>query len=73
VLDPSGYLPFGGWARVVESVVFRNALTDASDNAVFTTPYATVNYGAGSDQILLSFEEAVKGTVNLVTRMDRPI
>ncbi|PZX06106.1 glycosyl hydrolase family 28-related protein [Celeribacter halophilus] len=73
VLDPSGYLPFGGWARVVESVVFRNALTDASDNAVFTTPYATVNYGAGSNQILLSFEEAVKGTVNLVTRMDRPI
>ncbi|WP_460274244.1 glycosyl hydrolase family 28-related protein [Celeribacter sp. ULVN23_4] len=73
VLDPSGYLPFGGWARVVESLVFRNELTDGSGNTVFATPYVTVNYGSNSDQIRLSFPQAVKGTVNMIARMDRPI
>lgn len=73
VLDPSGYLPFGGWARVVESLVFRNELTDGSGNTVFATPYVTVNYGSNSNQIRLSFPQAVKGTVNMIARMDRPI
>ncbi|WP_434290776.1 glycosyl hydrolase family 28-related protein [Celeribacter sp. SCSIO 80788] len=73
VLDPSGYLPFGGWARVVESLVFRNALTDASGNAVAVTPYVTVNYGSSNNQIRLTFPQAVKGTVNMIARMDRPI
>ncbi|NIY79972.1 right-handed parallel beta-helix repeat-containing protein [Celeribacter sp. HF31] len=73
VLDPSGYLPFGGWARVVESIVFRNEMTNASGSTVFETPYVTVNYGSNKDQVLLTFEQAVKGTVNLIARMDRPI
>ncbi|MBW6418668.1 glycoside hydrolase family 55 protein [Celeribacter sp. PS-C1] len=73
VLAPSGYLPFGGWARVVESIVFRNALTNAGGGTVFATPYVTVNYGSNKDQVLLTFGEAVKGTVNLIARMDRPI
>lgn len=73
VLDPSTYLPFGGWARVVESLVFRNALTDASGNAVSATPYVTVNYGSSNNQIRLTFPQAVKGTVNMIARMDRPI
>ncbi len=73
VLDPSGYLPFGGWARVVEGIVFRNEITNSAGSRVFPTPYVTVNYGSNKNQIRLNFEEAVKGTVNLMARMDRPI
>jgi Endopolygalacturonase len=73
VLDPSGYLPFGGWARVVEGLVFRNVLTDASGNAVSAMPYVTVNHGSSNNQIRLTFPQAVKGTVNMIARMDRPI
>lgn len=73
VLDPSGYLPFGGWARVVESLVFRNEITNSAGNAVFATPYVTVNYGSNSNQIRLTFPEPVKGKVNMIARMDRPI
>ncbi|SFJ92846.1 glycosyl hydrolase family 28-related protein [Celeribacter neptunius] len=73
VLDPSGYLPFGGQARVVESLVFRNAMTNGSGSTVYHRPYVTVNYGASANQLRLTFPEAVKGTVNVVTRMDKPI
>ncbi|AJE48288.1 glycosyl hydrolase family 28-related protein [Celeribacter indicus] len=73
VLDPSGYLPFGGWARVVESVVFRTPLTDAAGAALQETPWVTANYGPGSNQVRLNFRTACKGTVNVVVRMDRPI
>ena len=73
VLDPSEYLPFGGWARVVESLVFKNAVTNSSGSTVYDTPYVTVNYGTNSDTIRLTFPQSCKGTVNMVCRMDRPI
>lgn len=73
VLDPSGYLPFGGWARVVESLAFVDAVTNSTGAATYHMPHVTANYGSSSNQLRLTFPEAVKGTVNVVTRMDRPI
>lgn len=73
VLDPSTYLPFGGWARTVEALVFEGPLADASDQPVGTIPYVTTNYGANSNQISLTFPQATKGTVQAVVRTDRPI
>lgn len=72
-LDPSSYLPFGGWARTVESMVFVGPLTDSSDDAVGTIPYATPNSGSNSDQVGLTFPQATKGKVRLNVRMDNPI
>ncbi|RPE67423.1 pectate lyase-like protein [Pacificibacter maritimus] len=72
-LDPSAYLPFGGWARTVESLVFEGPLRDGSNAAVGTIPYVTHNYGTGSNKILLTFPQATKGTVNMSVRMDKPI
>ncbi|MFT6426124.1 MAG: hypothetical protein ACJAX9_002499 [Celeribacter sp.] len=72
-LDPSAYLPFGGWARTVESVVFSGQLTNSSGGNVSTMPYTTVNYGTNSDQVRLSFPQATKGTVQVSVRMDRPV
>ncbi|SEK52849.1 hypothetical protein [Pacificibacter marinus] len=72
-LDPSNYLPFGGWARTVESMVFVDALTNSSGSQVGTIPYATVNYGSNSDQVRLTFPQATKGKVRLSVRMDNPV
>jgi hypothetical protein len=72
-LDPSAYLPFDGWARTVESVVFTEQLTDNSNNNVSTMPYVTNNYGTNANQVRLSFPQATKGSVQISVRMDRPI
>lgn len=72
-LDPSAYLPFDGWARTVESVVFTEQLTDSSGNNVSTMPYVTNNYGTDSNQVRLSFPEATEGSVQISVRMDKPI
>ncbi len=73
VLDPSEYLPFGGWARTVESIVFNGELTDSSGQTASAMPYVTPNYGANSNQIRLTFPQATRGTVQMSVRMDRPI
>ena len=73
LLDPSGYLPFGGWSRTVESVVYEGAITTSSDEAIYTMPYITNNYSTDLNQILVTFSEAVKGTVVLTVRMDNPV
>jgi hypothetical protein len=72
-LDPSAYLPFGGWSRTVESLVFEGPLRDGSNDPVGTVPYVTNNYGSGSNNILLTFPQATKGTVNMCVRMDKPV
>lgn len=73
VLDPSEYLPFGGWARTVESIVFNGEMTDSSGQTASAMPYVTSNYGTSSNQIRLTFPQATRGTVQMSVRMDRPI
>ena len=71
-LDSSGYLPFGGWSRMVPSVVTENAITNSSGSPVFGMPYVTTNYGAQSNLVRLTWPEACKGRITLTTRMDNP-
>jgi len=71
-LDSSGYLPFGGWSRVVQSVVTENAITNAGGASVTGMPYVTVNYGAQQNLIRLTWPEAAKGRVTVTSRMDNP-
>ncbi|SOB93907.1 glycosyl hydrolase family 28-related protein [Rhodobacter maris] len=71
-VDGAAFLPFGGWARNVESVVTVGAITNSGGGKVYTLPYATVEQGATKDQITLSWSEAVKGKVNVRLRMDTP-
>lgn len=72
-LDPSRYLPFGGWARTVESLVFVGPLQNSGNNAVGTIPYVTNNYGSSSNQIQLTFPQSTKGSVRAMIRIDNPI
>ncbi len=72
VLNSSGYLPFGGWARMVPSVQPEAAITNGAGGAVYALPHVTPNYGAESALVRLTWPEAVKGRVILTSRMDNP-
>lgn len=72
-VDFAGYLPFGGRAREVTSVVSEGAVTSAGGADVFAMPYATTEVGASRDQVSLTWPEAVKGRVHVTARVDKPV
>ncbi|WP_085837501.1 glycosyl hydrolase family 28-related protein [Aquimixticola soesokkakensis] len=72
-LDASAYLPFGGNARTVESVMPEGAIKNASNANVFSHPYVVNNYGTTAKLTQLNWSEPVKGTVNVIIRADKPI
>lgn len=63
-------LPFQGYARYVDSVMPQRALRSASNSIRYLAPYADVEQGAGRDQIVLRWPEAVRGEVQVTLRMD---
>lgn len=73
VLDVSAYLPFGGWAREVTSVVAENPITNAGGATVFAMPFVTTLDGADNDLVRVTWPEAVQGRVHVTARVDRPI
>ncbi len=72
-LDVSAYLPFGGNARTVTSVVAEGEITDSSGARVEGMPYVKVNEGPNNDYVQLVWDRACKGTVHVSTRVDRPL
>lgn len=73
VLDVSAYLPFGGWAREVTSLVAENPITNTSGSTVFAMPYVTTLDGPDRNLVRTSWPEAVQGRVHVTARVDRPI
>lgn len=71
-LDSSGYLPFGGWSRMVPSVVTEDPITNITGANVFAMPYVTTNYGGQNNLVRLTWPEACKGRVTMTSRMDNP-
>lgn len=72
VVQPGAYLPFGGWARVVESVVADGPLTGTSQTQ-FVTPYVLTERGVQKNQVELKWPVAVRGKVQVSVRMDNPL
>ncbi len=72
-VDVSGWLPFGGKAREVVSVVAEGAITNGSGTASFAFPYVTPETGAEQNEVTLSWPEAVKGRVHVTARVDKPV
>ena len=68
-----GWLPFGGKAREVISVVTEGAVTNGSGATVFALPFVTTETGAGQDEVTLSWPEPVKGRVHVTGRVDKPV
>jgi len=71
-LDSSDYLPFGGWSRMVPSVVTEDPITNGSGSTIYSMPYVTTNYGTSNNLIQLSWPEACSGRVTVTSRMDNP-
>ena len=71
-VDASRYLPFGGQARNVESLVFENMLTNASGGRVTEMPYIVPDQGASKDRVTINWSQAVKGRAQIKIRMDNP-
>lgn len=70
--DASAYLPFGGWARNVESLVAVGAITNAAGARVTAMPFITAEQGTSKKLVNVTWPEAAKGKINLVIRMDTP-
>lgn len=67
------YLPFGGQALTVSSVVSEGMITNGSGTPVYTVPYALPRQGVNFDEIKLNWSEAVKGKVIATVRSDLPV
>jgi hypothetical protein len=72
-LDPSAYLPFGGNARTVSAVVTEGEILNAANQRVTALPYVNVNAGAEYKFVQLVWPEPCRGTVQVTTRVDKPI
>ncbi|MCG6882745.1 MAG: right-handed parallel beta-helix repeat-containing protein [Silicimonas sp.] len=68
-----GWLPFGGKAREVTSIVTEGAITNGSAATVFALPFVTTEAGADQDEVTLTWPEAVKGRVHVTARVDKPV
>lgn len=71
--DAAPLLPFGGQARFVDSIVADGPLQNASNAAVFETPYVTDNLGSNKSETRFTFGTAVKGRIRYQVRMDNPL
>lgn len=72
ILDPDGWLPFQGRARVVESVTPEGRLLDADGDTVYEAPWTEAEYGSGGRQFRAVWATPVTGTVRARVRMDNP-
>ncbi len=72
-LDVGDYLPFGGNARTVSSVVSEGNLKNPSGQNVYLAPSAFPNAGTNDDQVQLKWPEACTGTVLVTARVDKPV
>lgn len=71
--DNAPLLPFGGYARFVDSIVLDGPLTNAGGTPVFQTPYVTDNLGTNNSETRFTFGTAVKGRLRYQVRMDNPL
>ena len=72
-LNVAEYLPFGGNARTVTSVVTEGDITNSGNQVTYNFPSAIPNAGAGKDLVQLKWPESCRGTVLVTARMDNPV
>lgn len=72
-IDATAGLPFQGWARTVQSVVFETPVTTGNGTRSDAYPFVETEGGGDNRQIRLKWRHAVKGSVSVYARMDRPL
>lgn len=73
VVDAADYLPFGGRARNVESVVLEGPVRDAGNTVQWAQPYVEVEQGTGGRYANLRWPSALKGKAMVTVRCDNPL
>lgn len=73
IAETQPHLPFGGWARNVESVVADDKIADAANNSVYDHPWVDTAYGPDKTQVRFVFESDCTGTLRYIVRMDNPM
>ena len=69
-VDCAPNLPFGGYARNVESVQPIGAIRDSSNGVRHVQPYVNLKKGANDDQIEVVWDQPLRGEVAVKVRMD---
>lgn len=72
VVDAAAYLPFGGRARNVQSIIAEGAITTSGNSANYSMPYAVVEQGASGGLVNLRWPTSLRGRVQVTIRVDNP-
>ncbi|MEZ5778926.1 MAG: glycosyl hydrolase family 28-related protein [Paracoccaceae bacterium] len=72
-VNAAGYLPFGGFARNVESIVAEGSVTGPAGERRADMPFVVVEQGPGRQQVQLNWAGPSKGTAHVKIRMDNPV
>ena len=70
--DLTPYLPFGGKARVVQSVMPDGRIRNASNGTVWEMPYGEAGLGSDGQTVRVVWPVAAKGKVFVTARCDAP-
>lgn len=70
---PGGYLPFGGWARNVETLVAEGSVTGPANERRGDMPFVEVQQGPAKQNVTVNWAAPSKGRVHLRVRMDTPV
>ncbi|MTH79663.1 glycosyl hydrolase family 28-related protein [Paracoccus aestuariivivens] len=65
-------LPFGGFAKKIESVVPTSAITTSANARVTEMPWVQPMQGTNKRQVGINWSKAAKGSISLRVRMDAP-
>ncbi len=69
-MDTGTYLPFGGRAKHVESVVPEGQITNSGGTRIHDYPWAVGERGSDLRSVQINWSQPVKGTVRYQVRMD---
>lgn len=72
VVDGAAFLPFGGRARNVQSIVAEGAITTAAGAAMGEMPWVQVEQGPLGGQAHLRWSQPLRGRVKVTLRCDNP-
>lgn len=72
LINASGFMPFGSYARNTVSVMANGPVTSATGTAIFAVPYALNEQGSGRNQVQLRWGSNVKGKVLATILCDNP-
>lgn len=72
-VTPGAFLPFGGWARNVESVTAEGAITGPAGERRVEMPYLDVEQGLAKNEVQINWPQPSMGRVQIRVRMDNPL